>query len=483
MVATDEISSWRKQICADEPRIQLQNKDFFEPITKNKVANFSPLRNKIKMKKDEKVTTLDIDRKIFSKLIVVSQTRDFDLKKLFEYELSNVPLALFNPDGSMRTCTKSEIERSLSVKELDDIDGLSAVIIDFMVLLRMVCTDTAKRKSFGELSDMIFRMYRVASRIDVVCDRYDMEDSIKPAERTRRRMFHTQEIQVQSTNTPLPKQRIKMSNPRNKENIADWIDKGKTKLRESQKLVLAGGFRNGRESIILTRDSASIAFDLPSEHEEAGSRIFVHVKHAKVVDNAKRVIIWSPDIDVAIICPRTVKELNIQQLFFMTGTKQRKRLIPMHAILDNLGDDIFIALPNLHVLTGCDSNSALSGHGKKSILKLAQSNLTVVSRLNDNFGIDPTTISEEAIEICLELASLIYTGKESNMDLAKMWKDLFEKKQLVSDKLPPTFPEYHEHIKRAHFQPYNWNNATVPMLNLPSPIARYLAHREWMDSR
>ena len=160
MVATDEISSWRKQICADETkqltefveqRIQLQNKDFFEPITLNKVAKFSLLRNKIKMKKDEKVTTLDIDRKIFSKLIVVSRTRDFDLKKLFEYELSNVPLALFNPDGYMRTCTKSEllneIEGSLPVKELDDIGGLSAVIIDFMVLPRMVCTDTAKCKS------------------------------------------------------------------------------------------------------------------------------------------------------------------------------------------------------------------------------------------------------------------------------------------------------------------------------------------------
>ena len=34
------------------------------------------------MKTDEKVTTLDIDRKSFSKLIVVSQTRDFDLKNL-----------------------------------------------------------------------------------------------------------------------------------------------------------------------------------------------------------------------------------------------------------------------------------------------------------------------------------------------------------------------------------------------------------------
>ena len=56
---------------------------------------------------------------------------------------------------------------------------------------------------------MIFKMYRVASRIDVVCDQYDTEDSIKFAEIARKGMVHMQEIQIQSTNTPLPKQRIK----------------------------------------------------------------------------------------------------------------------------------------------------------------------------------------------------------------------------------------------------------------------------------
>ena len=150
----------------------------------------------------------------------------------------------------MRKHTKSEllneIEGGLSVEELDSIDGLSAVIKDFMVLLRMVCTNTVNCKSFGELSDalldMIFRMHRVASRIGVVCDRYDVEDSIKSAERARRGMVHMQEIQNQSTNTPLRKQNIKMlSNPRNKENNADflcndWIDKEKTKLRESREV-------------------------------------------------------------------------------------------------------------------------------------------------------------------------------------------------------------------------------------------------------
>ena len=85
-------------------------------------------------------------------------------------------------------------------------------------------------------------MYRVVSRIHVVCDRYDMEDSIKSAERAGGggggRWLTCKKYK--STNTRLPKERINMlSNPRNKENIADflcndWVDTGKTKLRESQ---------------------------------------------------------------------------------------------------------------------------------------------------------------------------------------------------------------------------------------------------------
>ena len=39
--------------------------------------------------------------------------------------------------------------------------------------------------------------------------------------------------------------------------------------------MLAGGFRNGSKSvIILTRDAGSMAFDLSSNYQEAGSTVF-----------------------------------------------------------------------------------------------------------------------------------------------------------------------------------------------------------------
>ena len=55
------------------------------------------------------------------------------------------------------------------------------------------------------LLSIIFGTYTVASRIDVVCDRYDVSDSIKAAERARRGTVDMQEIAIHNENTPLPK--------------------------------------------------------------------------------------------------------------------------------------------------------------------------------------------------------------------------------------------------------------------------------------
>ena len=56
-------------------------------------------------------------------------------------------------------------------------------------------------------------------------------------------------------------------------------------------------------------------------------------------------------------------------------------------------------------------------------------------------------------------------GKRTYQSTTKMRKDLFSKKQLVSNRLP----ELTEHIKRVNYQSYIWQNATKRLLELPSP--------------
>ena len=90
----------------------------------------------------------DLERQIMNRLVVVSTTRDFDLQNLFEFELSTVPLSRFNyTDGTIRKCNNKsqllrEMEKDFAVEELADIEEESLTIMDFIEVLRMICTDT-----------------------------------------------------------------------------------------------------------------------------------------------------------------------------------------------------------------------------------------------------------------------------------------------------------------------------------------------------
>ena len=278
-----------------------------------------------------------------SRLVVISSTRDFDLQNLFEYELLTVPLSLFNPDGIIRKSNKSqllkEMERDSAIEELENIEEESLTII-----VRIICNDTSKCQTFEDLSESflntIFRMFKYGANIDVVCDQY-VVDSIKGGERAQRGQVMMQEIKIQNEQMPLPKQRSKfLSNPRNKANLANflftlWREKCKEWLKIRQTLILAGGYTGGKEVVKVNCNEQEVLQSYSCDHEEADSRIFFHVVGATQTYAPRRIIIWSIDTDVALMCPKAAHLRNLQQLFFKTGVKDKKQFIPMHDDCEN----------------------------------------------------------------------------------------------------------------------------------------------------
>ena len=109
--------------------------------------------------------------------------------------------------------------------------------------------------------------------------------------------------------------------------------------------------------------------------------MFVHIHHAIETFSPERVVLWSIDTDVAIICPHHVFRCKIAELFFKTGVSQRQGFIPMHSVARNLGITLSAALPVIHTLSGCDSTSAFSGIGKKRWLKVASQHHEIIERL------------------------------------------------------------------------------------------------------
>ena len=250
--------------------------------------------------------------------------------------------------------------------------------------------------------------------------------------------------------------------------MSDWIRKGEAEMEQDRYLYLSGGFSDTERTVCVTNGRHTEVDAFQSDHEEADSGMFVHIHHAMETFSPERVVSLSIDTDVAIMCPYHVFKCNIAEFFFKTGVSQRQRFIPMHSVARNLGRTLSAALPVIHALSGCDSMSAFSGIGKKPWLKVASQHPEIIERLC-YIGQDPTNINRDAKKACVELVSLLYSGKlADSLDTTRY--ELFSKKNLGSERLPPTNGSFTKHLQRVNYQVYIWCNATRPLLQLPSPV-------------
>ena len=110
---------------------------------------------------------------------------------------------------------------------------------------------------------------------------------------------------------------------------------------------------NGEDIILLNVD-----------HEEADSIIFEHCEYFAnqilFTDSvSKRIMIFSPDTEVAVLCWYHFIDLQIQELWFHTGMGKNRSFIPMDKAVEKVGADGCSLLPAIHALTGCDSTRSV----------------------------------------------------------------------------------------------------------------------------
>ena len=236
--------------------------------------------------------------------------------------------------------------------------------------------------------------------------------------------------------------------------------------RSSQKVVLAGGFRDRSKTVSLTQSSVAVEHNLRSDHEEADTRLLLHAKHA--ANTHPRIVIQSPDTDVAVLSVAHFEELFCQELWFKTGVKDRQRYIPIHDIHLSFGRLLSKCLLSFHALTGCDSTSALSGIGKKKAWNVLPKNEPIQQDLS-KYGENPI-LQEAEQKVAESFICSIYTSTQKflNADDARYF--LFCQRSLKSEELPPTSDSLSHHLKRANFQVCVWNRALDPFQNMPSPI-------------
>ena len=161
---------------------------FHDRLKKLNLKTFANLNVKNSYKVARKQVILQADRNLFAKMILIAQTRKFDIKEVLAHRLGPIPWALATPEGTLCKTAKSSLPNRLrkNLKPVEAIPEESACIIDGMALVQKL---DANHMSFGEVSTMLLNMVlregASCKRIDVVFYVY-REQSIKNAERIRR---------------------------------------------------------------------------------------------------------------------------------------------------------------------------------------------------------------------------------------------------------------------------------------------------------
>ena len=143
----------------------------------------------------------------------------------------------------------------------------------------------------------------------------------------------------------------------------------------------------------------------PCNHEEADSRMLLHISHAATQGHHK-ILIRTIDTDVIVLAASMVHGLQSgDKLWSAFGTGKSFRYFAAHEIAAGLGPEKARAFPIFHALTGCGNVSSFAGNGKKiawALLKLSFA---------------PSTILEDMLSHIERFVILIYDRTSTSNDI------------------------------------------------------------------
>ena len=370
-------------------------------------------------------TIPESDRELFGWLLVISKDRKVDLKELFTYELSSIPQAISNSDGSLSKTNEAQTLRDLEADvQATDHEHLmqivnkseTAVFEDHMACVQKL-TSRGGMSTFGDLfnerTNFVRLAFREGNTVHIVSDKYDALNSIKAGECQRcGNIAGSPEVVVHSVKQVLSRNiKAFLANPKNKDNLnnfifSEWENTMPHKIGESQVLVpVVGGFQDHERVVAISRNHVEVVEEVHSNHEEADTRLILHIQCSIERFGTRCAIVWSPHTDVKILGVYFSHELGID-IWFRTGTKENVCYIPLHEISANLGQELTATLLAFHAITGCDSTSCFKGRGKKRsslVLKSSAEEFQNLRNLGDQF-----LLTAELIDTCEQFTCRLY---------------------------------------------------------------------------
>ncbi|CAH3151254.1 unnamed protein product [Porites lobata] len=389
---------------------------------------------------------LVLDSRDLADPAIIDSVRNGNLDEFFKHENQAYPPAL-SQNGKLRTGTKSDLvsclEELVNSRENATHPIVEVIILDGSVLVNMLRPGSAK--TFSDYASQVFLPYvasqlQQASRVDIVWDEY-RPDSLKAETRVKRGKGVRRRVKA---STPIP---------------AHWQE---VPCIETEKQVLST-----IQSDVVCTQSKNVSRLTPCTHEEADTRIILHLEDA-VTEGFNKISIRTVDTDVVVLAVAAAQRHRNTEIWIAFGTGKSFRFLAAHEMARILGPDRCIALPMFHAFTGCDTVSFFGGRGKRTAWDTWRSyndiTLIFVSLANTPESVESSVTSLERFVI------LLYDRTSSLEDINQARKHLFAQKGRSIENIPPTKAALVQHIKRAVYQAgYCWAQATTSSPDLPCP--------------
>ena len=204
----------------------------------------------------------------------------------------------------------------------------------------------------------------------------------------------------------------------------------------------------------ITREFSEIIFK--SNHEETETQI---IQYALQEDT--KVVVVSKDTDVLILLVYAYAKYKPTKEWYMKI--DANKFASIKSIVEYLGSNISVCLPQIHALTGSDTTSYLFNVSKTKVLKRVQENMKSLLYIK-NLG--NSTLLEEGAksEIFKFIQRICYDGKETE-SLTELRVRLYRKmKTKSSQNMPADKYSLNQHILRAHCQTWIWMHVNVKII-------------------
>ena len=343
--------------------------------------------------------------------------------------------------------------------------AVQVVILDGAAIVNMC--QPGYSKTFSEYATEVLlphvkNQLHHSSRVDVVWDEY-LPDSLKAETRSKRGKGVRRRVEP---STAIPKnwqEFLRIDD--NKVELFSFLATSVVAI-DTEKQIISTHHRD-----VLCKQTRDVSGLAPCTHEEADTRMFVHLEDA-VRQGFTKALIRTVDTDVVVLAVTAAQRLktSLSELWVAFGVGKYFRYLPAHEIARKLGPERCIALPMFHAVTGCDTVSYFNGRGKMTAWNTWQAYDGVTPALCALASTPTHESAEELLGPLERFVVLLYDRTSTQEEVNQARKELFTQKGRHMEGIPPTRAALLEHIKRAAFQAgHVWGQSTLPSPDLPSP--------------